>query len=644
MPAGIAIGVFLTALIVRLVHLAQFKSSPFFLHLIGDSEGYDLWARQLAAGDWIGTGAFYQSPLYPYLLGVLYKLVGHDLLIVRLFQYVAGAAGCSLVALASARLFGPREGLISGLFLAFFAPAIFYDSLIQKASLDFFLSSLLVFLLAGSAESFSSRRYAAIGTVLGLLCLNRENALLLVPLLLFWAWRREQRARKSIQPLLLGMALVLTPVLARNLAISGEFQLTTSQLGPNLYIGNNEGADGTYRPLVAGRGSPEFERADATEIAQTSLNRTLRPGEVSRYWRNRALQWISSHPRQWLALTWRKLLLVWNAQEVMDSEDIQTHSDYSTVLRATHSIAHFGLLAPLALLGVWVSRSRWRELWIFHGVLILYSLSVALFFVLGRYRYPLVPTLALFVGTGAIFLVSQVKSRNWRRLLPAGALLAVLLVAMNVPLSSTVEMRALTRSNLARQLARSGANEEAIVFLRQALELTPEAPRLLSALGTALSEQGRFEEAKSLLERAISSDPNLPAAHNSLGTVHSAMGQLNRALDEFEAAVRMDPRNAAFAFNLGTALSVAGRLDEAIAQFFRAAELAPGNFNIRNNLGITLARTERLEESVRQFELATEIEPQNRDAARNLARARELLRVSRAAAGDEGTPERADQR
>ena len=50
---------------------------------MGDARGYDAWARRLAAGDWIGTDVFYQAPLYPYFLGVVYALAGHDLLAVR---------------------------------------------------------------------------------------------------------------------------------------------------------------------------------------------------------------------------------------------------------------------------------------------------------------------------------------------------------------------------------------------------------------------------------------------------------------------------------------------------------------------------------------------------------------------------------
>src|SRR5262245_10489368 len=74
LPAAAAI--FLVALTIRLVHLFQIRRAPFFALLMGDAQSYHAWAKQLAAGDWIGSGIFYQAPLYPYFLGLVYTLLG----------------------------------------------------------------------------------------------------------------------------------------------------------------------------------------------------------------------------------------------------------------------------------------------------------------------------------------------------------------------------------------------------------------------------------------------------------------------------------------------------------------------------------------------------------------------------------------
>ena len=100
----------------------------------------------------------------------------------------------------------------------------------------------------------------------------------LLPLLLLWAWPRG--GWRPAAALVFGAALVLLPVALRNLGVGGEFHLTTSQTGPNFYIGNGPQADGGYVALREGRGTPEFERTDATEIAEAaSGQRTpLAPG------------------------------------------------------------------------------------------------------------------------------------------------------------------------------------------------------------------------------------------------------------------------------------------------------------------------------------------------------------------------------
>ncbi len=100
---------------------------------------------------------FYQAPLYPYFLGVVYAIFGRDLLIVRVIQAAIGSASCVLLGLAAARLFSKRVGSIAGLALALWAPAIFFDSLLQKSVLDMFFMCL-----ASVANRADSRRAASV--------------------------------------------------------------------------------------------------------------------------------------------------------------------------------------------------------------------------------------------------------------------------------------------------------------------------------------------------------------------------------------------------------------------------------------------------------------------------------------------------
>ena len=166
------------------MHIWQIRRSPFFDVLMGDARGYDEWARRIAGGDWIGTDVFYQAPLYPYFLGVIYALAGHSLLAVRVVQAIIGAGSCVL-ARAGRRAACSRRGSASppALVLALYAPAIFFDGLLQKSVLDVFFSvarALAVSRNLCDAPRPPARRGSSLGLAMGGLSLTRENALVLI--------------------------------------------------------------------------------------------------------------------------------------------------------------------------------------------------------------------------------------------------------------------------------------------------------------------------------------------------------------------------------------------------------------------------------------------------------------------------------
>ena len=72
-PIAIAVAV---AAAARLMHFTGFERSPLASALILDADFYHTWARQIAAGDWIGREVFYANPLYAYFLGLVYRLLG----------------------------------------------------------------------------------------------------------------------------------------------------------------------------------------------------------------------------------------------------------------------------------------------------------------------------------------------------------------------------------------------------------------------------------------------------------------------------------------------------------------------------------------------------------------------------------------
>ena len=233
------LGVFGLALGLRAWHLLALRRSPFFDVLMGDSLGYDSWARRIAAGDWMGGEVFYQAPLYPYFLGALYAALSDDLLVVRFVQALFGSLSCVLLALAAGRFLRSRAaGVAAGVLLAIYAPAIFHDGLIQKSALDLFWLCGLLWLLSRIQDEPRALAAGAAGACLGALTLTRENAgVLLLPIAL-WLWLRFRTLGwfrvALVAALLAGLVAILLPVALRNRSIDGGFHLTTSQFGPNV--------------------------------------------------------------------------------------------------------------------------------------------------------------------------------------------------------------------------------------------------------------------------------------------------------------------------------------------------------------------------------------------------------------------------
>ncbi len=540
-----AVAIFLVALALRACHLWQLQASPFLIAKLGDAAVYDAWAREIAAGDWLGQQVFYQAPLYPYFLGVLYASLGDDPLLVRGLQCTLGALSCALLASAAARMFSRGAGIAAGLGLATYAPSIFLEAQLQKSVLDLLFVCLALWLVARLLHAPQRRLALSLGLATGALVLARENALVLAGVLAAWllslqgvAWPRRVTLALVFTG---GLAAALFPVALRNWWVGGELHLTTSQLGPNLYIGNHAGAPGGYEPLRPGRGSAEFERQDATELAEQALGKPLSPAEVSSYWTQRAVDYAFSQPADWLRLMARKLALFLSAVELVDSEDQYTTAEFSWVLRETGRLGHFGVLAPLALLGVFVTWPRRRELWWLYAASAAYTASVLIFYVFARYRFPLVPFLMLLAGAGLVGARAWVAGRS-RRVIAACAVAMLVLAVVSNSLSgmSKASMGAVTHVNLANFFKLRGERERAVHHYREALALEPLLEDAPHTLADTLLELGRSEEAIAAYERSLAQNPNDAVVHYNLARILRSRGTRERALEHFRRAVELD--------------------------------------------------------------------------------------------------------
>jgi tetratricopeptide (TPR) repeat protein len=411
---------------------------------------------------------------------------------------------------------------------------------------------------------------------------------------------------------------VLLPVAARNYYVGREFLISTSQLGSNFYIGNHPGAQGTYEPLVPGHGSATYEREDAVRLAEDASGRKLTPAEVSNYWMRRSWDYIKANPAAWARLMMKKVLLTFSATEAADTESIQAYARFSWIL-TTLSWMSLGVLLPVAIFGVWMTRDRWREHWLLYALTLTMAAAVALFYVVARYRYPLVPIVILFAGAGLSTIPSwrRMKRSEW---LPGAVMAVVVAVPCNLLFRNSNDV---TFLNFGQELVRLGKAAEAVPLLQTAVRDSPDDAQAHFNLAVALNQTGRKEEALDEFSNVIKLAPEDFEAHAAMALTLLETGRPAGAVQHFREAVRLKPDLPGIRMNLANALMQSGNHAEAIKEYDEALRIDPNNAATHNSLAVALQKENRINEAIVHYETALTLQPDNAEIHSNFALALE---------------------
>jgi hypothetical protein len=170
--------VLLLGALLRLSHVVAIRDAPWLQHMQLDHRIYDEWGQRIAAGDWVGTHAYFVDPLYAYFLGIIYCVAGHRPIVVLVIQAVLGVGTCYLTCVLGRRAFGPRLGSLACLVMVLYGPAIYYEALVEKTALSLFLFTLSLVLFFEQTR----RRITLAGVALGLAALTRGNFLMFIPI------------------------------------------------------------------------------------------------------------------------------------------------------------------------------------------------------------------------------------------------------------------------------------------------------------------------------------------------------------------------------------------------------------------------------------------------------------------------------
>lgn len=455
----------LVSCMFRITYFLEMVNSPCFHQQLGqasDMQFFHSWGKQIAAGDWLsenvrqpihfwhrdvarefyrlhpdkipkdgsdpiisiwekwcGGKRFYQDPLYPYLIGLTYKLFGPKVVYVFIWQLILGVVCNVLIFLISRRFFGITTGVIAAVLAVCYGPMLFYEMTLLRSTCITFFSLLLVYLTALALSRKKPWQIILLGICAGTAVLLKAHFILfLAGLLLYLIIRFRNKYRLLLRLglfLILGFSLAISPLLIRNITVGAPTFCTTSAggftfIGANTpdYPGESFYMSMKYAPGILG-----------------TVNGRLFPG---------MLETFRTHPNlsSYLKLMGVKFIKIWHWYEIPNNVNIYYYELHSEVLKLL--LFRFVFIAPLALIGLILALRYFYRCWPLYLLLMINFTVMIFFFVMSRYRLPMALGLIPFAAFSLNCIYYWCKEKNYKYLIVTAIVLLLLFLSLMQPL------------------------------------------------------------------------------------------------------------------------------------------------------------------------------------------------------------------
>ncbi len=580
----------LLTLLIRLLFILEVRHLPYswVSHFVVDSWAYHRWALEIIGGNFWGSDVFFLRPIYPYLLALLYKVFGQKVIVVQVFQALIATASCFLLYRCAERIFKRFAAFVAGIGFALCGVLTFYTGALLYVEITTFFTLLTLYLLTSNHAPLTTRRLLFAGITFGLLVICRPELLLLAPFLLFYLLR-DKIPFKRVALFSLICLLTIAAVPIRNFLIARDMVFFTAHSGINFYYGNNPAADGTWQSppeLSTGLG---FSHERLKKVAKTVNGRELTWSQASSYWTKKGINYILTHPWNWLQLLLRKFLLFWSNYEIPNNYYQETVRPFSRVLKV--AFINFGAVAALGIIGMFFARRNRRALLVYLFILG-YLTSSLIFYVLSRLRAPVIPLLLIFAGSAVTEIYQLLRHTPKRKIGVASLVATVLLylatnlISVNRTIYSAQAWTQLGNIYLERHYA-----TRAIEALNHALQFDSKNGAARYSLVLAYASLRRVPEAERELSALIQNNPDaLELHHLAAARIAIATRNFNTALENYRAALKLNPQNPETFYLLGMVFISTNQLDSAELYLGQATLLDPSHDAARNALAMVRAK------------------------------------------------------
>ncbi len=331
------------------------------------------------------TPLFEEEPGYGLLLAGIWKLTGsHRWWQIRVLQILIDLVMCWLVYQIGRKMFSERSGMLASLIYACFIPGI---ELAVRPHRDIWVTFLFVFTVYQLIALRESRQpwlqIFFIGIATGIIAWMRSTVLLyvifMVPLLFVVRPGREALRFSAI--LIAVFALTFSPLIIRNYVVFDRFMATRGVFWHSFWAGVGQ-MPNPYNLQDDDETIVRFAQSlDSTAQRQTIAYEHVLKSEAYKFVREHPVWYATSIVRRAVVFVTPKI-----GREIFFQPLLPKHVTGALNLSVSKIalLVVDTLLTGLFLAGVWLTRSRWKELLVV-GFPYLYTLAtLAPFYLVGR--------------------------------------------------------------------------------------------------------------------------------------------------------------------------------------------------------------------------------------------------------------------
>lgn len=371
----------------------------------------------------------------------------------------------------------------------------------------------------------------------------------------------------------------IVPVTLHNAYVSHDFVPVSYMDGFNFYLGHFEKVDGISYVFPDNISSDSaMEEFDTTGIASKELGHTLKPSEVSRYWWSKTFDIIRENPAHEGTILRNKLFALWNSAETFDNYDPSfVARNFPTILNwMPFGFWAIAFLFPFAVIALGASQKR--TVTFFAALAGTYAVTLLLFYVTDRYRFPLFILLAPLAGAAPLAAMRLVRSNDVFRLMGA-TVVACLALGVSLWPRENRDIEAYNLSMLGKLESEAGHYAKAVTLIERGLQISPTlaGSTPYKELAYAKEQLGYANEGQKILEKGMELYPTESSLFYERGRQEAAKGEMAKAAELFRQALALNPYYRLAYYALAETLIRLNDVDEARSVIVKGLSLDPSD-------------------------------------------------------------------